>query len=149
MGGDFASRDMRWSPVSLVGRIVDFNSDKVFTLEEVRCSGTAHDGCQKACLIFWHEAWLRKIEVGTVTQIDLSGTDQLRDLASTNGETYRCQATELRRFTHVELRSKRVAGYLRGLRLGNYNLGQMIRSVAITLYLGAAQEAVRHLPSGA
>jgi hypothetical protein len=126
-----------------------FNSDKVFTLEGVRCSGTAHDGCQKACLIFWHEAWLRKIEVGTVTQIDSSGTDQLRDrLASTNGETYRCQATELQKFTHVESRSKRVAGYLRGLRLGNYNLGQMIRSVAITLHWGLHRKLFGIYPRG-
>ena len=32
--------------------------DTVF-LEDVRCDGEAHGGCDKACLIFWKEAWLR------------------------------------------------------------------------------------------
>src|SRR5215212_8483267 len=28
-------------------------------LEETRCDGSAHGGCQAACLIFWKDAWLR------------------------------------------------------------------------------------------
>ena len=39
-----------------------FESDDVVTLEGLRCSGAAHDGCQKACTIFWREGWLRKGE---------------------------------------------------------------------------------------
>src|SRR5689334_13906074 len=27
-----------------------------------RCDGSAHGGCQAACLIFWHEAWLKPID---------------------------------------------------------------------------------------
>jgi hypothetical protein len=30
-------------------------------LEEVRCDGSAHDGCQRNCLIFWKEAWLKPV----------------------------------------------------------------------------------------
>jgi hypothetical protein len=29
-------------------------------LEELRCDGQAHGGCQAACLIFWKEAWLKR-----------------------------------------------------------------------------------------
>src|SRR5262245_56605818 len=29
-------------------------------LEDLRCSGSGHDGCQAECRIFWKEAWLRK-----------------------------------------------------------------------------------------
>lgn len=29
-------------------------------LEGVRCDGSAHDGCQARCLMFWKEAWLRR-----------------------------------------------------------------------------------------
>src|SRR6266566_7834203 len=43
-----------------------FRGDDVVTLDGVRCSGAAHDGCQKACLIFWREAWLRKVEPAAV-----------------------------------------------------------------------------------
>lgn len=30
-------------------------------LEGVRCDGAAHGGCMAACLIFWKEAWLKRI----------------------------------------------------------------------------------------
>src|ERR1700736_3045293 len=39
-----------------------FPSDDVVLLEGLRCSGESHDGCQKACTIFWREAWLRKVD---------------------------------------------------------------------------------------
>ena len=39
-----------------------FPSEDVVLLEGLRCSGEAHDGCQKACSIFWREAWLRKVD---------------------------------------------------------------------------------------
>jgi hypothetical protein len=29
-------------------------------LEDVRCDGQAHGGCQAGCLVFWKEAWLEK-----------------------------------------------------------------------------------------
>jgi hypothetical protein len=31
-------------------------------LKDVRCDGSAHDGCQIACLMFWKEAWLKRVE---------------------------------------------------------------------------------------
>src|SRR4029453_14824847 len=31
-------------------------------LSNIRCNGAAHDGCEAACLIFWKEAWLKRIE---------------------------------------------------------------------------------------
>ena len=29
-------------------------------LQRIRCDGSAHDGCQAACLVFWKEAWLER-----------------------------------------------------------------------------------------
>src|SRR5437899_11184980 len=34
----------------------------------LRCSGAEHGGCQKACMIFWREAWLRKVEDNVSSQ---------------------------------------------------------------------------------
>ena len=31
-------------------------------LENVRCNGAAHDGCEAGCLIFWKEAWLKPLD---------------------------------------------------------------------------------------
>jgi hypothetical protein len=30
-------------------------------LDDVRCDGEGHGGCQAACLIFWKEAWLKRV----------------------------------------------------------------------------------------
>src|SRR5271169_3906403 len=43
-----------------------FKTDDVVLLERLRCSGAEHDGCQKACTIFWRESWLSKTEDATV-----------------------------------------------------------------------------------
>lgn len=29
-------------------------------LENIRCDGNAHDGCQAGCMVFWKEAWLKR-----------------------------------------------------------------------------------------
>lgn len=34
--------------------------DRTVFLEGLRCDGSAHAGCQRACLILWNEAWLRR-----------------------------------------------------------------------------------------
>ena len=34
---------------------------KAVHLENIRCDGAAHGGCQARCLMFWKEAWLEKI----------------------------------------------------------------------------------------
>src|SRR5262245_20294146 len=31
-------------------------------LDNLRCSGLAHDGCQAACSIFWKQVWLKPID---------------------------------------------------------------------------------------
>ena len=79
-------------------------------LEDLRCDGSAHGGCQAACLLFWKEAWLRPVDDSTpspdaaaaapaATEAGLDAA--LRQLAQSPGEdgepVWRCQATELRR----------------------------------------------------
>src|SRR5262249_5661742 len=33
-------------------------------LEELRCNGQAHGGCQAGCFLFFKEAWLRRVPEG-------------------------------------------------------------------------------------
>src|SRR2546429_350400 len=40
-------------------------------LEGLRCDGSAHGGCEAACLIFWKEAWLKRVPAATVTVKEL------------------------------------------------------------------------------
>src|SRR5437879_10974067 len=86
-----------------------FRTDDVVLLDGLRCSGAEHDGCQKACMIFWREAWLRKVEDGvsteetrrdcqsTLSHIDSGGREQLQARLKTfrGPKTYFCQASEL------------------------------------------------------
>src|SRR5258708_6102018 len=91
-----------------------FRADDVVTLDSVRCSGAAHAGCQKACMIFWREAWLRKVEDTAVrSQVELRGMDQLRARlkVSTGPKIYHCQASELSKATHSLSRWKKWGRY--------------------------------------
>ena len=55
-----------------------FPAEDVVLLEGLRCSGAAHDGCQKACTIFWREAWLRRVDgLGTIAIECRSGKQQV------------------------------------------------------------------------
>ena len=31
-------------------------------LEDLRCNGGSHGGCQADCRIYWNEAWLKKVD---------------------------------------------------------------------------------------
>jgi hypothetical protein len=140
---EFCGRGLRVSRRALTtcyfpGSHRGFDSNKIVTLDGVRCSGAAHGGCQKACVIFWREEWLRKIGRETVLkQIDTARIDQFRQElpASDLGDgTYRCQASELPKVSHTIGRSERVSRYLSGWRQGNFDVFQLIRSVAISVF---------------
>jgi len=105
-----------------------FNSDRIVTLDGLRCSGAAHDGCQKACVIFWREEWLRTVgdEPQIVSDVEIAPITR-------SGDNYRCQATELLKATHAMSRVDRVSRYLDGLRQGNFTVFRMMRCVSIAV----------------
>src|SRR5262245_34714963 len=53
-------------------------------LENIRCDGSAHDGCEAGCLIFWKEAWLRRVESGPATQPSASKASSDSQTSLTN-----------------------------------------------------------------
>jgi len=117
-------------------------------LTGVRCDGQAHGGCDAGCLIFWQEAWLRRVatafvrdsqigECGVATPLvppvganasAVSIPDVLERASvkakepSTGEEVYSCQATDLREFTS-HLASWNLWQYVRDIRSGNLNRG--------------------------
>ena len=75
--------------------------DAVF-LEGRRCDGSAHDGCQRDCLVFWHEAWLQPLDepidhVGA--DIEAEALAVLKALKVEDGGRYTCQSTRLAQTT--------------------------------------------------
>src|SRR5271170_3003911 len=92
-----------------------FPAEDVVLLEGLRCSGAEHDGCQKACTIFWREAWLRKAKEATVQlKSDSKGSERLRARlkTATGPKTYFCQASELLKATTPLSQRERFAGCL-------------------------------------
>ena len=78
-------------------------------LEGIRCDGESHGGCQAGCLIFWKEAWLRRVDGPTSSgPVSPDGSPAscpslLRatraDTATPTDERFKCQATEMYRAT--------------------------------------------------
>ena len=70
--------------------------DTVF-LEDVRCDGAAHGGCDRGCLIFWKTAWLKPAGAAApqadCSKVGISERD-LISLAERDGQFF-CQSTEI------------------------------------------------------
>lgn len=94
-------------------------------LEGLRCDGSAHDGCQRNCMFFWKEAWLRPAyETGVVeSKPDLRALPErsLLDLPTRRGDGYCCQSTEL--LTATQSMSRWSLGpFLREIRRGELSV---------------------------
>jgi len=75
-----------------------FPANDIVILGESRCRGGDHDGCNRACMIFWKEPWLR--EAGpreSAIAVDEGEAQRLRErLKAKADEThYFCQSTQL------------------------------------------------------
>jgi hypothetical protein len=113
-----------------------FRTDDVVLLDGLRCSGANHDGCQKACMIFWREAWLRKVEGGAAPAVLSSErNEQLRARlkTSTGPKTYFCQASELLKATNESSLKERLGKCYTEIRAGNCNILGMARRIGIWL----------------
>jgi hypothetical protein len=114
-------------------------------LEDLRCDGEAHGGCQASCLLIWKEAWLQRVTNGESTAQPSSDRPDARtpsgDIASLHASTrvavsspeapecFRCQATEIRNATTEVRRRDRLNPffYVRDLTSGNVRLSDFFR----------------------
>ena len=118
-------------------------------LEGARCDGQAHGQCEAGCLIFWKEAWLRRVpdvgrnlgEAGEAPDAQAGGCTEADVLAGTQcapgdgacGPRYVCQATELSAATQP-LRWWKGGQYLEDYTSGNVGLAQVARGLAHRAY---------------
>jgi hypothetical protein len=113
-----------------------FWTDDIVTLDGLRCSGVEHDGCPKGCMIFWREAWLRKVEDAAVRSVDLnrSGPLRARLQTKTDAKTYFCQASEILKATRPLSRWERLGKCFSEVRAGNCTLLGMTHRISIWLF---------------
>jgi len=121
--------------------------DTVF-LEDLRCDGSAHGGCQAGCRIYWKEAWLRKPESQAAPKIaqpivtEAQSPAQMLDCivrsntrinahrqtaTAPGAEVFRCQATEAFRATEPISPWQKPIQYFREVSTGNVSLRHFIR----------------------
>lgn len=117
-------------------------------LEGERCDGSAHGGCEAACLNFWKEAWLERVsdsEENGETVADLQDAikhAEARLMPSTLvpsesreavDPVYSCQATRLPEFTRP-LSPWSPGQYWRDLTTNKVGIGRALRVAFLTLY---------------
>lgn len=128
-----------------------FKDDGVIVLDGLRCSGAAHDGCQKECMSFWREEWLRRVEESDFQRkVDSEGAQRLRSRlkSKTGPDTYFCQASEILKVTVPLSQSERFAKCLSDVRSGNCNAVEMTRRIGIWLFWKARRKIVGEYARG-
>lgn len=67
-------------------------------LDELRCDGSGHAGCQSGCLLMWKEAWLRPANgahsPASATDSSREGAEILERATHRSDGTYTCQLIE-------------------------------------------------------
>jgi hypothetical protein len=105
-------------------------------LDDLRCDGSGHGGCQAGCRIYWREAWLRRVDVhaGPSAEADENAVAELERVAQAGARTvreegedevWRCQATEAFKASGV-LKTSNLPQYWREATNGNYGLLRFI-----------------------
>ena len=115
---------------------------------ETRCDGSAHDGCQASCLMFWKEAWLKPVDpnsrkdaqprdesapsaIGGCTEANVWA--QARTLSPDGVPSYTCQATQLP-YATTELDWRDFRQYVEDYRSGNVGFWRIICGGVYFLY---------------
>jgi hypothetical protein len=127
----------------------------------VRCDGSAHGGCQAACLMYWKTAWLKPADgpgpqhgsiISRPSVVDTSAIDRATRAfgsdPSDRGVRYSCQATRLVE-SSSQMRQTDVRQYWKDLTSGNVSLWTMIRYMPLALYNGLLSKlgSARRIPS--
>jgi len=142
-------------------------------LEDLRCDGSAHGGCQAGCLLYWKEAWLRRVEPedpapesGTTSErtpsTDAAGASKKALFAATQigalfaatqigtneaGEAlFSCQATELLRASKGLLPWWEPRQYVEDITSGNSTVWRVVRALLVGLFNRFQQANARFLP---
>lgn len=128
-------------------------------LENIRCNGSAHDGCEAACLIFWKEAWLRPLAGESTTSSVPSSQNEapvapaqcteetLRSVLKVPappGEvepTYMCQNTQIK-FATQPLPWWDVRQYVEDYTSGNVRLSELAAGLVYSIWRTVAEARI-------
>ncbi len=117
--------------------------DEAVHLEDLRCDGSAHGGCQATCLLFWKSAWLKVADERSSAPAAGNSTPRLTEdqlLATTVKQgtnspepIYSCQATKLVEAT-TPLPWWDFRQFWRDIRYGNATVSRMARVLTVAFF---------------
>lgn len=127
-------------------------------LSNIRCDGSAHDGCEAACLIFWKEAWLKRIDpasagaeqapAGATTTPAAGCTEEVLHssirLDPAAGETeprYVCQNTQVK-FATEALPWWDIRQYVEDFTSGNVKLSELAKGLIYSTWRTVAEAGI-------
>ena len=125
---------------------------------EIRCDGRAYGGCEAACLIFWKETWLKRLngKESPPGSLDANSTPHLNGgcseqdvLAGTRASgqqdeqdpAYVCQATRLPYYT-TPLAWWDLRQYIEDYTSGNIGLGKLLRGFVYASYFNVSRSGI-------
>jgi len=130
--------------------------DDAVHLEDLRCDGMAHGGCQAACLLFWRTAWLKRPGAPALAPSPQGpGIDEVGLTASTTSPEstpdkvrYSCQATRLFEVTE-KLHWWDLRQYGRDLYYRNVTPGRMAKLLFLSWFRALLRKGVAYRTVGA
>lgn len=124
----------------------EFIGEPVWTVEGLRCDGSAHDGCQRGCLYFWKSAWFTKVQVedstGRSEAIEANQFGQ-RLKTKQGSDCYFCQSTELIHATKAMGTKRRLRVCLGEVISGNVGLLKMVGMVVQPIFWKLVERFIR------
>lgn len=127
-------------------------------LDDLRCDGSAHGGCQAGCKIYWKEAWLRRVDDAPgpaeasgadpeLERVAQAATRTVRDVDGKVTEAWSCQATEAYKASEA-MKTSNPTQYWREFKSGNFPRLRFIWLAVRGFFVEAASRvgAVRPLP---
>jgi hypothetical protein len=140
--------------------------ERAVHLENTRCDGQAHGGCQAGCLLYWKEAWLKPANldapaedtpataaVPPITELDEPRCTLDKLVAATHqdsgdplDERFSCQATEMLNAAPTPVRAFDPRQYVEDIATGNARLLPTVRGVLIRAFNKYQKLSMRFLP---
>ncbi|WP_280832871.1 hypothetical protein [Mycolicibacterium frederiksbergense] len=118
-----------------------------------RCDGASHGGCETACLLYWKEAWLKRVAPDEATppatgDIDLSVLEiNTHKEPGPGGEPhYSCQATELLRAAPTCLVTRDLRHFVIDVKTGNVSMLASLQAFLVALFNRLQNYSRRLLP---
>jgi hypothetical protein len=128
-----------------------FRNHDVVLLEDLRCSGVEHGGCQRGCRLFWKEAWLCRVADGANPSVGpIQGEATIRERLRTcvDGTRFICQSSELRQATFEVSKVQRLQQCFRAVRSDPRGPLAMLRLIGVGLWYRLLQQFRTTAPQG-